>query len=136
MAQIGFYELDHTADWAIRVVAESLPQLFELAASGMFSLADIQLSKESSLPEKIKLEANDIESLLVLWLEELLFRIESMHIGAAEVTVHQVDQSCLQAEILPSEIVAIGRDIKAVTYHNLEIIQLVGQWSVEIVFDV
>jgi SHS2 domain-containing protein len=136
VAQVGIHEIDHTADWAIRVVAETLPQLFEFAARGMFSIAGIQVSRKPWSPEELHLEANDIESLLVLWLEELLYRIESTNTGVTELTIQKIDPSSLAAEIVPSEILSIGRDIKAVTYHNLEIIRRGDRWIVEIVFDV
>jgi SHS2 domain-containing protein len=136
MVGIGYQEIEHTADWAIRVVARSLPQLFELAAQGMFAIAGVQVSDHAGTRERIQLEAFDPESLLVMWLEELLYLIESQELGISNLTIRQIEDNRLTAEIMTGELRSISRDIKAVTYHNLEITHQGNHWSVEIVFDV
>lgn len=136
MDRSGYQEIDHTADWAIRVRAETLAELFEIAAQGMFSIANVKVGTRQQKSEQIKLRANDRESLLVLWLEELLYRIESKRIGIVESRVHKIDQTRLDAEIVTSDLISIGREIKAVTYHNLEIVNEGNRWRVDIVFDV
>src|SRR3972149_5535451 len=66
-------EIAHTADWAIRVRAPDVAQVFEAAAEGMFGLLT---DLSPIVPEQhhdIRLHAIDVETLLVDWLNELLY---------------------------------------------------------------
>ena len=73
----GFEEISHTADLEIKVWAEDLASLFVAAAEGMFHLSGIEDYEDgfSSVKESISLDAMDIEGLLILFLEELLYRL-------------------------------------------------------------
>ena len=58
----GFEEIEHTADWALKVWAPDLPALFEQAALGMDSLSGVKLDGQSSLDRRLELEAPDAET--------------------------------------------------------------------------
>ncbi len=131
----GFIEVDHTADWAIKVWAEDLSCLFEQAARGMYSLMEIQLDRVQRETDSLELESQDDESLLVLFLSELLYKIESKGLAYDKITA-QVDGTHLKANLEGSTITYQKKEIKAVTFHNLEIIQTDGRFEVTIVFDV
>ena len=69
-------ELDHTADEGIIVQAATMPELFERAAWGMFSLiADLD-TVQPVTRDTIAVEAGDVEALMVRWLSELVFQHE------------------------------------------------------------
>ena len=68
-------EIEHTADLALHLWAADLPDLFATAARGMFSLfvvTDDALVETKSLT----LAALDVETLLIDWLNELLYWVE------------------------------------------------------------
>jgi SHS2 domain-containing protein len=131
----GFMEVAHMADWSIKVWAENLDCLFHEAALGMYALMDIQLYRESRVAERMSLESLDRESLLVSFLSELLYKIESQGLAFDQVTV-RVNGAALEAEMEGSPITYQKKEIKAVTFHNLAILQAKDKFEVTIVFDV
>jgi protein archease len=132
---MGFEEVQHTADWALRVWAEDLPSLFAEAARGMNGLADVRLAAGKRATRHFRAEASDAESLLVAFLSELIYLQEHESL-AFEGFELQFNGSSLSAAMAGARIESLGKPIKAVTYHNLKIEQSGRGYEVEIVFDV
>ena len=65
---MGFEEISHTADWALRVWADDLEGLFAEAARGMNALSGAQLAEGPKVKRTFEAEAPDAESLLVAFL--------------------------------------------------------------------
>lgn len=132
----GFREIEHTADWALRVWAPDLPTLFVQAAEGMFMLAQVQLKEGEKLTRTFSLQAQDAESLLVAFLEELLFYGEQDDEGFDRFEVKIGKGFQLEVEVSGGKIVSRKKEIKAVTFHNLAILETDAGYEVEVVFDV
>lgn len=131
----GFEEVEHSADWALRVWAPDLPALFEQAALGMQALAGIELKPQPLLSRKLELEAPDPESLLVAFLGELLHYADSEGIGFRQYSL-AIDGGHLKARLEGAPIYKVDKEIKAVTFHNLAIQPAAGGLQVQLVFDV
>ena len=131
----GFIEIDHTADCALKVWAPDLPGLFRLAATGMYSLTETTFAVQPRVERVIALSGIDTESLLVSFLSELLYLGESEGLGFDHFQVTVLDTT-LHAWVGGVPIAGQKREIKAVTYHNLQIIHTAAGFSVTIVFDV
>jgi len=134
----GFEEVSHTADLEIRVYAQDLESLFKEAANGMFSLCGIEGREKgiSSVKQSISLEAMDYEGLLILFLEELLYRLTEDYMYFEVEKIDIVSEYSLKAKLSGTQIKTYQRDIKAVTYHNLNIQRTDDGYSVNIVFDI
>lgn len=131
----GFREREHTADWDLEVWAPSLEELFKQAARGMFVLSGARIRPEPRQERDLNLDAVDYESLLVLFLQELLFYSEVE--GLAFDDYHlQIAPYHLDGKISGAPLDRIDKEIKAVTYHNLNIEHSPNGLSVRIVFDV
>lgn len=131
----GFEELPHTADWAIRVWAPSLPALFSEAARGMNALSGAKPGPGTRVSRTFRAEAPDLESLMVSFLSELVWAVEQ------EKLVFDIFRVILKGTILKvvmsgAPILSINKSIKAVTYHKMQISQKENGYQVEIVFDV
>ncbi len=131
----GHEEIPHTADWALRVWAEDLPSLFEEAASGMALLSGVQLETDRTAPRIIELEAADEESLLVAFLSELLYLQEQDRLGFERLRV-QIAGERLTAQFSAAPLAAVAKPVKAVTFHNLNIVCTEQGCEVVVVFDV
>jgi SHS2 domain-containing protein len=133
----GFEEIDHTADWALRVCGDDLSQLLHNAATGMSSLL---VSDLSGIPlthhEQIELDAYDAESLLVNWLSDLAYWAEAESIVFTKFDIQHITSTTLQAAVQGGYVPNLEKHIKAVTYHNLEIVETEDGLEVTIVFDV
>ncbi len=134
----GFEEVAHTADLEVRAWGEDLVSLFTAAAEAMFHLSGIEDYEEgfSSIREEISLDAMDFEGLLILFLEELLYRLteDYMLFDIDKLTIK--DNFSLKAKLRGTQIKSYQRDIKAVTYHRLNIQETEDGYSVNIVFDI
>src|SRR5256885_13017328 len=77
---VRYEEIEHTADVGIRAYGSTLNELFANAAEGMFSLiADLDSVKPVGAVE-VLLAAEDVETLLLRWLSELLYIHETQHL--------------------------------------------------------
>ena len=135
-----YEQISHTADIAIRVYGKDLKELFTNAAYGMFDIiADLEGLK-SSVSIDLNLKAPSKEELLVCWLDELLYNFYTK-----SIIFFEFDASFLSEEQLMVK--AYGRhigenrnrlktEIKAATYHDLNIKEGPDGLSVDIVFDV
>ena len=134
----GFEEQSHTADLEIKVWGEDLTSLFLTAADGMFHLSGIEDYEEgfSAVKDTISLNAMDYEGLLILFLEELLYRLtEDYMLFSIEKLSINTDFS-LKARLKGTQIKSYQRDIKAVTYHRLNIRETPQGYEVNIIFDI
>jgi SHS2 domain-containing protein len=131
----GYLEIQHTADWELKVWAPDLPTLFEQAAQGMSALQHIQLHHQPRLIRQIELDAYDAESLLVQFLNELLYLTEQDGEGFDTFQI-TIEGTHLQAELSGTPIARRDKEIKAVTYHNLAIQAHESGLETKIVFDV
>ena len=132
----NFEEIEHTADWAYRVRSKNLAELFVAAAFGLYSLVGMELAPGTHITRYIQLQAIDYESLLVAWLNELLYYHESEGLGFEQIQIEHLDETSLQAKITGALIQQWFKEIKAVTYHDLSIRETEWGWEVTIVLDV
>jgi SHS2 domain-containing protein len=136
-----FYEeLEHTADWTIRVWGENAAALFEHAAAAMFELQGTNLEAEpdATVAYAVRVNGADHEALLVAWLNELLFLSEVHDVLFSRFQVH--------IEAAPDDLLLTGQargspgrgplaHIKAVTYWDLAVQQGADSWQATVTFD-
>lgn len=131
----GFEEIQHTADWALKVWAPDFSSLLEQAARGMNHLMGVVIDASTPAEFEINLAAGDQESLLVGFLNRILYSLELDSIGVDHFDL-VVDGFHLQAHLKGGRVVEQQKMIKAVTYHNLAIRSSEGRLETTIVFDV
>ena len=91
----GFDILDHTADIGIIAYGVDLKQTFANAATGLFSLiTDLDKVVEVTYRD-IELTAPDMESLLVDWLNELVYIFDVENMLFKRFDISQLDQNWL-----------------------------------------
>jgi SHS2 domain-containing protein len=132
-----YEEVPHTADWSLRVRGATLAELFAHAAEGMYALMDAQ--PERGGPEatrEVQLEAYDLESLLVAWLNELLYLTESENLRFVRFRIGSIENSSLAATAIGVTAPDLNQHIKAVTFHDLRVVETGEGLETTIVFDV
>ena len=131
----SFQFIDHTADVGIRVSAATLEGVFETAGLAFAELVTSTDSLEYRVERQFNLQEDDIETLLVSWLQELLYLLdtEGYVFGRFQVKLQN-------SSLAPVDHLAIGlemrSEIKAVTYHQLEVIQSDEGWQAQVIFDI
>ena len=135
MERSEYEEIEHTADYAIRVRGADLPGLFISAAQGMIALTG-GAPGVPSLRREIELEAPDLETLLVTWLEELAFLLETDGELYTRFEMLVFSPTALRARAEGGEADGVSKLIKAVTFHDLSIRETDIGYETIIVFDV
>ncbi len=139
-----YEEVEHTADIAIRAYGRDLPELFANAAYGMFDLmADIDrpaLGGADGLAPAVRrefeLQAIDVETLLIDWLNALLYEHEMRGEVYNRFEVREAMPQHLAATVFGTNNIKPHRLIKAVTFHDLQVEQTPDGYTAKIVFDV
>jgi len=135
------YELiNHTADIGIIAYGNTKEEAFEVAAEAMFDLICPLDKVEDKERFDIEVDAEDLESLLVTWLNELLyvFDVKKLIFKKFNVTLignNQLISHCFGEKFDPKKHEII-REIKAVTYNLLKIENKDNQWMIQVVFDI
>lgn len=131
---------EHTADVGLNVSADDLNTLFAEAARGFLSILVDEPTQV--LPKQavgIEVEGPDLEYLLFDWLNELLFRFETEHLLLSEFDV-SVDERGLTAqargEIFQPERHKLAHEVKAITYHQLEVKETSAGWQARFIVDI
>ncbi len=135
-----FEIIDHTADIGIVAYGADIKQVFANAALGLFNLmADLDDFKEDH-QRQLELSAEDVEILLVEWLNELIYIFDVEHIifkrfEIDELTTNQIRARCFGEKVKPGQH-KLKREIKAATYHMLRISKDDGSYKVQVIFDI
>lgn len=135
MQNAGFYEIDHTADWALTVFAPDLAGLLEQAARGMSTLSGTILQPGPRGVQELLITGYDPEHLLVKFLTEILHFEQEAYLGFEGYAL-TLDGVTLTALLTSAPIESQQKEIKAVTYHNLKISPTPTGLETTIVFDV
>lgn len=140
MQQPGFEIIEHTADAGIVAYGAGLPELFANAALGMFSLMVDTSGVRQVESRDIRVEAPDLESLLVRWLTELLYYLDAEQLLFSRFEVTGLTETTLTARAHGEQIDPqrhdLGFAVKAVTRHMLEITRRNGGFGATILFDI
>lgn len=132
-----FEEIPHTADWSFRAFGNDLRELFENAAYAIFALEGVQARADANETARdVKVTALDYESLLVTWLTELLWLQESQREMYSRFQIESLTPTELRAQVFGAPLPHLDKIIKAVTYHNLKIVQTARGWEAVVVVDV
>jgi SHS2 domain-containing protein len=131
-----FEEIDHTADRAFRVSAASREELFAEAAEALYRTGGVETEPASEKSREVHLQADDPESLLILWLNELVFLLDRERLALREIRIKQLTDTELLAAGHEAGVRSVEKYIKAATYSGLRIIRQDGLWQATVVVDV
>ena len=135
MVPNGYEEIDHTADLALKVWGNDFFDLLENAAEGMYELMGIREKPGSNTENSFQIKNDQKESILVDFLSECLYLAEMEHQRFTSFLFKKSKKE-ISIEAQGKEINAIDRNIKAVTFHNLEIKKKSTGFETTITFDV
>jgi len=138
-----FEILDHTADIGIMAYGKNKREVFINSAKGMFEIIAGETKKlKENFYDKVELEADNLEGLLFVWLNELLYIGETRLVILNRFQIKELSEYQITAEIGGMKInhlsIKIEKEIKAATYHHLEIKkdEESGLWRARVIFDI
>jgi len=135
--------VDHTADLAVQLKGTSIEELFTVGADAWVYLVAGEVNLETDDTTEIELSASSKEELLVTFLNELNYILNKnkwLCLSIQSIKVFNDEfGSELSAELsgikLTSDI-KLKQEIKSVTYQQVEIVQMDGDYSTLVVFDI
>ena len=134
-----FETIDHTADVGIIAYGADISQAFANAARALFSLITELDDVAEVLYRDTELTASDEESLLVEWLNELIYLFDVENIVFKRFDITQLSQTQLKARSYGHKVDnskhKLKTGVKAATYHMLKVEKNNGS-RVQVLFDI
>jgi SHS2 domain-containing protein len=134
----GYEILEHTADVGLRAHAPTVTTLFEQTTRGLCDIAGIWHHGPGS-SEAIDVEARDREGLMVDWLNEVLYIHDSRNVAVCSVEVDEVSEQRARGRIAVCPLregAETAIQVKAVTYHQIDVREAPSGWSATVFFDI
>jgi SHS2 domain-containing protein len=127
----------HTADVRLRLRGRTLEDLFTDGARALAAVMQpVPTPDVREYTFRFDIDSVDTTSVLIDFLSDVLLR---MHIDRARidtVAFDRVDPLHVTGELRGIAPVEFGEDVKAVTYHEAEVVQnATGEWETGIVLD-
>jgi SHS2 domain-containing protein len=143
-----FRELDHTADLRVEIRGKDEQELFRNAVESLYLLLGLEAVSDrgdADPAERLEIQGQDPEEALVGLLGELLYRAtaERQRLNLRELSVRrgeEGEEGCRVVvrghwEALTDGQMAGQREIKAVTYHDVQIRRTKRGWAARVVMD-
>jgi SHS2 domain-containing protein len=133
---------EHTADLGLRASGRDLPDLFANAALGlMAAVVDPATVRPGGIRDRIRAEGPDRETLLVNWLNQVLFLFSVQRMVFCRFQVRSFSDTAIEAEgegeLLDPLRHGVLREVKAVTLHDLGVERAPdGTWRAKAILDV
>jgi len=142
MGTYKFLEDRAIADAAFQAEGESLEELFEACAQATFEVMAETKTVEPRNLEEIQLKSDDPEELLFNWLAELIYLkdLKTTVFSKYKIKIEKPDGYKLRASVWGEPIDAekhkVKVDVKAVTYHLLEVKKTDDKWTAKVILDI
>ena len=134
-----FEIVNHTADVGIIAYGADIKQAFANAARALFSLITELDEVAEVLHRDIELIAPDEESLLVEWLNELIYLFDAENIIFKRFDITELNNTQLKARSYGEKVNSLKHKlktgVKAATYHMLKVDKGDG-CKVQVLFDI
>jgi len=135
------YEIfDHTADAGLRIRAATPAKLLQPAAEGLYAIIGELVAGGRPSPHAMAFTGSDASILLRDYLAELLHFFEREALMATAFDVAAFDQGRLAVTVqfspIDTESTVYHREVKAITYHELDIRTIPGGCEATVIVDI
>jgi SHS2 domain-containing protein len=135
--------IEHTADLRLEIYGKDLQALFINAAHALFAVL-VPLDEGEQVPARrrqtIDLEGGDWADLMVNWLRELLYIWNGETQLLSRLELHHLSERRLKATLFTGDFDPRrhhpDKEVKAVTYHQIEVAPDTKGWRARVLFDV
>ncbi len=138
-----FRIIEHTADIAVEISAPTLETLFVHSADAWLTAVAEISGAEPDEEKLLSLSSTSLEVLLVDFLSELNYLLNTkkwLYLTTEEISIKKNSKYNLAAKIkgtkLKNSVVKLKAEIKAVTFHQMNIEQTDKGFRTKIIFDI
>lgn len=134
--------LEHTADAKFQAFGRTLEEAFSNAALATAGLMWNWKNVEKKVEHQVKVRGNDLKQLLVNFLEEIIYLLEtkSFLLGSVEKLMIEKEGNSFRLKALlkgdkHSDKYKIHGDVKAITYNEMEV-ETKNHFMIQVVVDI
>jgi len=129
--------LEHKADLKIRAFGKTKEELFSNMLLAMAESQKPEISGKSKIKRDIKIKSLDLPTLLIDFLNEVLYLSQVNKEVYLDFKFKKFKDNELEGELIGQKIDKFKEDIKAATFHNLEVKQTENKnWEGTALFDI
>ena len=132
--------INHTADLGIHVFGTDPVELFANAAFATFDMLTEIDSLKSLKATNLRVTGDDWSDLMVNWLRELLYLWNGKELLVKKAQILALSEKELSANVeldpFDPDRHEIKIEIKAVTYHQIQVSEGPKGWEAKIIFDI
>lgn len=132
-----FEVLEHKADLKIRAFGRNKKEVFLNMLQAITENQRVETESKKKIKRKIKVKSLDLESLLVDFLSEALYLSQVNKEVYFNTEFSKFTDTKIEGKLIGQKVERFGEDIKAVTYHDLDLHQRKdGAWEATVLFDI
>ena len=135
-----YHLIDHTADFGIQVFGADSRELFSNAALALFDVITEMDELNGDDSCDITASGEDWSDLMINWLREILYLWNGREMLVKSVQVLSLSENKISAKIYfdayKPDRHAIKTEIKAVTYHQIQVKRSATGWKARVIFDI
>jgi len=135
-----FEILEHPADVGLAAYGSNFAEAFTQAALGLINLLTDPATVRPQQAVGVEVESEDRETLLVKWLNEILFYFDAKSFIPSRFEIEELTERRLRGRMWGEEIDPARHefrlDVKAVTYHQLQVEETEKGVRVQVFFDI
>ncbi len=136
--------LDHTADVGFEIDAPTLEALFDEARRALLLIMFESPPERGEAERLIRVSAPDLETLLVRWINELIYLVQEAGFvpASAKVRVREDGTGAFSVDALlagsPLDLEGYGwqGEVKSTTFHGLAVVREEERWRAPVILDV
>ena len=132
--------IDHTADFGLEIWGADPASLFKEAATALFDLLVDSVEPKGDRSHTIDVTGDDWPDLMVNWLRELLYLFNGEERIVGDVTILAIEETRIQATVTSENYApqrhGLRNELKAVTYHQIDVGPHEREWRARVIFDV
>ena len=140
MSRQPFEMVAHTSDIGVCIHGGSMDELLVNAAHALYSIMLRTSGLEERLERVVAVDSPDAETLLIDWLNELIYLFDAERLAFSRFDVEQLSECRLEircfGESIDTSRHRVAREVKAATYHAAHIYRTRGRYSAHVILDV
>tara|TARA_Y100000310_G_scaffold157498_3_gene156868 strand:+ start:4562 stop:4972 length:411 start_codon:yes stop_codon:yes gene_type:complete len=131
--------IDHTADAQFRAYGKDLKEAFCHAAEAMYGVMVDPATVEEKVKRDVKAKGEDDKSLLYDFLEQLVVLLNEgfllHHVSKLEMKNGKSLKATVVGDMI-DEKYDVNSEVKAITYHDMEVKKLKGKYMIQVIVDI
>ena len=132
--------IDHTADFGIQVFGSDSQELFTNAALALFDVITEMDALRGDDSCTIRASGADWSDLMINWLREILYLWNGKERLVKSIRILSLSENKISAKIFFDAYVphihTINTEVKAVTYHQIQVKSSPSGWEAKVIFDI